>query len=563
MKMFGEIHRIIIVGGEPFYYRGLGDIIRAPRKVHGEIEIFTNGLPLISNKEGTRKFIEKYLPENDRLVVTISIDDFHRRQMGEYDFKKIIDAAMEILNSGIADVKFNITDPEFYSHSYLNYKVVKDLLDTYDSSLKELFENCFRSRRVDEIFYFNPVIRHGTGKGGEAIRAIDLLRYPEIVVGRRRGDGRISIMKHLSALWMDPAPESLVAGYPLDEDIEMILIKNVITPLIGSSENTEVKDILQWVADEAGVDENNLIQSIANCWNNAFSKRIIKRIKEKDREKVADLLAVAKKWTLFVSNEKTVMENEEKEVSRIFDIVDSGQQFSMLLSTRPDAPGLGRAALGSFVEEYKRIYPSKYESAIKILLEEIVGKYKEGMAPYQDGTMLYMGRIVDDEGELIPLERARFINDSSEIDESVQIFPICFNIQVSESDGIAFKFDFVDYKKTSGEKLRRSVAMAIGSFLRFMGEDASICNSLFDKHDCAELRDSILETQKSSSVSGRRNYDAVKRFNSIFYDHRTGMTNWENMELLELIISSEISDYSDESIVRLRKEAADRRERLL
>lgn len=558
MKTFEETQRIIIVGGEPFCYNGLEQIIRPARKVKGEIEIFTNGASLISSGEGAASFIERYLPERDLLTLTISIDSFHRQQLGEKNFKKIVKAALEIQESAKASIKFNITDPEFYSNTYLNYKEIKRLLDSYDPILKMLFDRCFKERRVDEMFYFNPVVRHGTARSGEALRAIDIIRYPEIVVGRRRGDGRIAMMKHLAALWMDPVPEYLVAGYPLEDDVEYIVLNNVIRPLFGSVGDSVSALFASLLSRKNVVFDEELKKTMCNIFGETITRRFIEAAENNNICKADKLLNIVKPWMVFTGGQKTMIKIEEKETEALNDIARTGQQFTLTLTSRPDAPGLGDNTIQLFLQKEKREHPLIYQNAIKKVILEVVNNYKQGKAPYQDGTIMYMGRIIDENEDEVPIEKATFTNSSYEVVESVQQYPICINVFVSKEEGILFEYDFIKYKKASGERLVNGAARVIDALLRYLGEDVSLCEELFRENGCQELGPPLkkLRDERNGMLSKD---DAVKSFNKIFFDHRTGTHNWDNEELVELILTEDLCVYSKKSVKILKDEALKRK----
>lgn len=547
LKMFSGVGRAIIIGGEPFYFPELPDVLSAAAGCAGEFEIFTNGVSLARDAGQVEMLSKSLAGAGSSLALTLPLDEYHREQIGRSEFEKIISTALELQSAGIAMVKFNLTDHEFYSGGYLNFQTARDLAEKYHPSLKKIYDDSFAVEKVDEVFYFNPVVGHGTGPGaGESLRGVDLVDYPEIVIGRRRGDGRIAVMKRLAALWMSPVPDLLVAGYPFETPVDSILIENVLSEVIDFESSPYLRSLALWLAEQSDEMRIAAIAEIENSRDEWLRDMLLPALESGDREGVASACAVEPLRRTLMSWKTSGDEIVNKRASKIYGIFSAGQQFPVSLEARPDAGGFSCDVLRRFLDF--AFSAGGMEKCMESAARNIADRYRAGETPMQDGTMFYMGRMIDDKAPPRPLNEASLIVDRQASDE--RIYPVIPTVAATREDGISIELGRVVFLKQTAADPDAEYRTLAAMWSRLLnGDEWIVFKNALQKNGLPSIERAIEKDKNGLD-------DAAMIFEKVFYDSRLGDVDWSNRAARMLAAGLEGDNYSRESLDALKKEAA-------
>lgn len=231
--------RVLLLGGEPLTHPAIDaclDLLDEPGR---RICIYTNGLPLPEDPGRRAGWLDRRFARlHARVELTLSVDRFHRDQLGEAAFSARIDALLGLVERPDApvDVRFNVTADSLSTGGYLVADRVVATLDGLHPGLRPLFERAMRSGRVDAHFQFNPVIQMGRAAAseGELLNAGDTLLKPQVVVGPRPGGG-IGLVSSLPATWMRRVPDPLAVAEVGQGGLAAAITSGLVSEQVGAA----------------------------------------------------------------------------------------------------------------------------------------------------------------------------------------------------------------------------------------------------------------------------------------------------------------------------------------
>ncbi len=211
------IPRILVVGGEPLAHPELRAALAILRNTAAEVEIITGGatLPLDAAKFG--HWADTHLRGGPgRLVLTLSVDAWHRQAVGEAAFARRIEhvLALEEKAHDRLQVRFLATDPRLTTAGYVRREAVAEVLADLHPGLAERWQRRFGEQRADDVFRLGPVVRLGSAQqsAAEPLDAGELAFAGEVVLTPRGEHGELLGLRALPATWMDRVPAGLQRG---------------------------------------------------------------------------------------------------------------------------------------------------------------------------------------------------------------------------------------------------------------------------------------------------------------------------------------------------------------
>ncbi len=208
------IPRMTVVGGEPLAYPQLRAALELLRQTAGEVEIITGGATLPLESDKFRQWAETHLRGGPgRLVLTLSVDHWHRQAVGEAAFARRVEHLLQLETENIdgLQVRFLATDPRLHTAGYVQREVVEGVLRDLHPGLAERWLQRFAQKRAGEVFRFGPVVRLGSAQdsNAEPLEAGELSMAGEVVLTPRGEAGALLELRALPATWMNKVPSGL------------------------------------------------------------------------------------------------------------------------------------------------------------------------------------------------------------------------------------------------------------------------------------------------------------------------------------------------------------------
>ncbi|MBI5609042.1 MAG: radical SAM protein [Deltaproteobacteria bacterium] len=245
-RQLAGIPRILVVGGEPLAHPDLRAALALLRRTAAEVEIITGGATLPLDADKFQQWAETHLRSGPgRLVLTLSVDAWHRRAVGESAFARRIEHALALEAEAHADlqVRFLATDPRLTTAGYVRRDAVAAVLGDLHPGLAERWELRFAQLRADDVFRLGPVVRLGSAQESDAepLDAGELAFAGEVVLTPRGPNGELLSLRALPATWMDRVPPGL-QRQPLDLDkLDRALEQTVVAEVLGFAHLPELR----------------------------------------------------------------------------------------------------------------------------------------------------------------------------------------------------------------------------------------------------------------------------------------------------------------------------------
>ena len=163
-RAFAGVPRATLLGGEPLTHPEIGAILERLAAGHDSIEIYTSGVALPADRGRHRDWLKRrfgHLPA--RFTLTLSVDRFHRTELGDVAFNRILDTWLDLARDDEApvDVRFNVTAADLSTAGYLVVDRVESCLAELHEGVAAWFLQSIAAGKADQRFGFNPIVRMG------------------------------------------------------------------------------------------------------------------------------------------------------------------------------------------------------------------------------------------------------------------------------------------------------------------------------------------------------------------------------------------------------------------
>ena len=408
------------------------------------------------------------------------------------------------------------------------------------------------------MFYFNPVVSHGAyNTEGEPLKASDLLLHPEIVIGRHRGNGRLAIMKHLTALWMEPPPDRLVAGFTDQDDVFDILLNYFLDDVLEYDQHPFMKELLLWLCSGEEDDRLGALALTRQIHGDPLSDTLTNALETKDRTCVCTIVGVYPSWRRFRDWKNEQNAFIHRQASLLESLVKEPCRFPILVTDNPDRPMIPWESVRTFLDNRFENDPEARRLMLDALSIEIAGRYRAGEFPAQDGTRLYLGRLITSNGESIPLDEAELVLPGAKAYSDFSIHPVC-PILIFSSDALPqLALQFIHFEQSSSPKSARE--RAYGAYFEMLGallrddEFLMLCEALGRENaDCVPLAYSARKRRRKSHENDAA--DASMVFRLLFHDARSDRLPLGHPALSRAIAQLNLTGFSRESLEELKRE---------
>jgi hypothetical protein len=234
------VSRLTLIGGEPFEHRSLADMISLARTCAPEIEVFTNGLFLGTREEEVTRQLRKRIPDpsSDWLTLVLSVDPGHASQMTWERLRNAVRLLLKAEHLGLCRARFSITHESLTTGQYQDQSTVRGALAAVTSDLLDVFDQRLETNRIHETFYFNSVIcgqvaggqssdpgltTQAPDGGSEFLRLEDLVLSPEVAVTFDPQGDALTVTS-LSSMWTRRPPPATVLGFTHRAGLELALV---------------------------------------------------------------------------------------------------------------------------------------------------------------------------------------------------------------------------------------------------------------------------------------------------------------------------------------------------
>ncbi|MEW6202862.1 MAG: radical SAM protein [bacterium] len=557
---FRGLERMILLGGEPFYHPDLGRLLKEKVCAIESIEIFTNGIAFTPYLNNISRFVAHFFPEEhlSRFTLTLPLDPYHRERIGEKDYKNIIGAALKMSSQYSIRVKFNVTDSDFHSAGYLNYATVRELLGGYHPGLRELFDSLVRQARIEEFFYFNPVILHEHAAGyGEFLKASELLDSTEIVVGKHRTNSRVVLLRHLTSLWMEPVPSLLVLGFPDLNTIFSILFENLLGRILEFDVYPHLRTVVQWLCSHDETDRQHALKAIQEQPGDFLTGSLYMGLKSADRKKTASILAVYVPWQKFRNWHEARDTHYENLIAKMDALISSPTRFQILLTDDTMKNPVPWSVHRKFLIKYFERDTVRLSETMLALARETVSHAADGYCPMQDGTRFYLGLFTQESKKSVPMENAYLYLPGESVVSDMPCYPVIPRLTFSKEKGLLISFQFMKYERAASDRMLKS---AYFNYLRIVrsilleNEWSAFCDALdSESWQWHEMTDSVSGTELPP-LPKPTSSDAMNIFHLLFYDRRTNQVPWNHAVLSDALRRTECTGFTQDSLIRLREE---------
>ncbi len=549
---FTGLSRMIVLGGEPLSHPDIDWLLDYASTRVSEIEFFTNGLPLVDRSWN--------IPDRDdcteglaTITLTFSIDDHHRQQIGESKYREIAELALSLRETDAARVRFNITDPRFFSGGYLNYTALRDLLHDYHPSLRDCFDDSFHARRIDDVFYFNPVICHGgCDDQGEPLDLSSLMSRFELVAGRHRTNGRPVLLNNLTALWMDNPPDNMIVSYLDTSDLFEPILDQYLQRLPDTSAAPVIRDVVRWLSTGNDASCSNALSALSRLDSDPIARTLRYALESRDKLATCEIISLFPQWLLFSGWPQSYDRMIQSAHDTIFRTAITPCKFPIRLTATHSGPHIPWAAVSGVLSDAD--FASQTRSMLISAARTFHSHFSNAQIPMQDGSHIYLSGLVTAASRYVPLSESTLIDNLTPAHSESPLYLLLPEI-ISSEGTLSFAIRHLVFVSATDEAaLREAYSSLFAMIARLFNESQiEIIRQEFAAiHSPCEmmLPPRLTPTGPPPIVS----CNAVTVFQTLFRDPATHAFPYGQQDLAAAVAAIPLTGFFPESVSALRDE---------